>query len=184
MTHPREQQWSVWMAAALDGDEVAYRHFLEAIAPHLRMLARRRMAAYGAGNQDHEDVVQEALLAIHLKRGTWDPRRPIGPWLSVILRNKIIDALRRRGHRVTVPIDDVIEVIADEQPGTPTDGQDISRMMENLKPVQQDIVRSISLEGSSVRDTAVRLSMTENAVRVSLHRALRSLAAIYRGGTR
>ncbi|NDW05553.1 sigma-70 family RNA polymerase sigma factor [Jiella pacifica] len=184
MTHPREQQWSVWMAAALEGDEVAYRLFLEAVTPHLRMLARRRLAAFGSDNQDHEDVVQEALLAIHLKRGTWDPRRQIGPWLSVILRNKIIDALRRRGHRVTVPIDDVVEVLADEQSGTPTDGQDISRMMENLKPVQQDIVRSISLEGFSVRDTAARLSMTENAVRVALHRALRSLAAIYRGGTR
>ncbi|MBB4005618.1 sigma-70 family RNA polymerase sigma factor [Aurantimonas endophytica] len=182
MTHRRETEWSAWMAAALHGDEVAYRRFLEAVTPHLRMLARRRLAAFGVGIHDHEDVVQEALLAIHLKRGTWDVRRPIGPWISVILRNKLIDALRRRGHLVNVPIDDVIDTIADEQSDTSTDLQDIGRMMAHLRPVQRDIVKSVSLDGYSVRDTAMRLSMTENAVRVALHRALRSLAAIYRGG--
>ncbi|WP_343033234.1 sigma-70 family RNA polymerase sigma factor [Aureimonas leprariae] len=127
--------------------------------------------------------MQEALLAIHLKRGTWDVRRPIGPWISVIVRNKLIDALRRRGHQASVPIEDIVDLVADERQSVSTDEQDIGRMMEHLKPVQRDIVRAISLDGSSVRDTAARLSMTEGAVRVALHRALRSLAAIYRGGT-
>nr|WP_102960571.1 sigma-70 family RNA polymerase sigma factor [Mangrovicella endophytica] len=180
---PREQEWSAWMAAALVGDEIAYRRFLEAVTPHLRVIARRRLSAFRLGNQDVEDVVQEALLAIHLKRGTWETHRPIGPWISVIVRNKLIDALRRRGHRVVVPIDDVVDLIADERQDVSTDGQDIERMMDHLKPVQRDIVRAISLDGSSVRDTAARLSMSEGAVRVALHRALRSLAAIYRGGT-
>jgi RNA polymerase sigma factor (sigma-70 family) len=180
---PREREWSIWMAAALDGDEAAYRRFLNAVTPHLRMVVRRRLTAFGLGNQDVEDIVQEALLAIHLKRGTWDVRRPIGPWVSAIVRNKLIDALRRRGHHVNVPIEDVVGLIADERQGVSTDGQDIDRLMDHLKPVQRDIIRAISLDGSSVRDTATQLSMSEGAVRVALHRALRSLAAIYRGGT-
>ena len=171
------------MAAALDGDEAAYRRFLEAVTPHLRMLARRRLSAFGADDQDLEDVVQEALLAIHLKRGTWDPKRPIGPWLSVIARNKLVDALRRRGHRVSIPIEDVVDLVADERQTSPTDERDVGRMLESLKPVQREIVQAISLHGTSVRETAVRLSMTEGAVRVALHRALKSLATIYRGGT-
>jgi RNA polymerase sigma-70 factor (ECF subfamily) len=177
----REEDWSAWMSAALEGDEPAYRRFLEAVTPHLRMLARRRLSAFGSGNQDLEDVVQEALLAIHLKRGTWDPRRPIGPWISVIARNKLVDALRRRGHRVTIPIEDIIDLVPDERQAAPTDEHDVARMLDNLKPVQRDIVQAISLDGTSVRDTAARLSMTEGAVRVALHRALKSLAAIYRG---
>jgi RNA polymerase sigma-70 factor (ECF subfamily) len=177
----REEDWSAWMAAALEGDELAYRRFLEAVTPHLRMLARSRLSAYGAGNQDLEDVVQEALLAIHLKRGTWDPRRPIGPWISVIARNKLVDALRRRGHRVSIPIEDVIDLVPDETQTSPTNEHDVARMLGSLKPVQRDIVQAISLDGTSIRDTAVRLSMTEGAVRVALHRALKSLAAIYRG---
>ena len=39
----------------------------------------------------------------------------------------------------------------------------------------------ISINGSSVRETANRLHMTEGAVRVALHRALKTLAGLYRG---
>jgi hypothetical protein len=44
----------------------------------------------------------------------------------------------------------------------------------------RDIVRSISIDGMSVRETANRLQMTEGAVRVALHRALKALAILYR----
>ncbi|WP_156420724.1 sigma-70 family RNA polymerase sigma factor [Aureimonas sp. AU22] len=178
----REEDWSAWMAAALEGDEPSYRRFLEAVTPHLRMLVRGRLSAFGAGNQDLEDVVQEALLAIHLKRGTWDPQRPIGPWISAIARNKLVDALRRRGHRIHVPIEDVVDLVPDERQTTSMDEHDVDRMLGSLKPVQRDIVQAVSLDGTSVRDTAERLSMTEGAVRVALHRALKSLAMLYRGG--
>ena len=49
-------------------------------------------ALVGAGLPEHEaeDIVQEVLLTIHLKRGTWDQSRPIGPWLAAITRNKLV----------------------------------------------------------------------------------------------
>ncbi len=40
------------------------------------------------------------------------------------------------------------------------------------------IVRQIGLEGASVPETANALAMSEGAVRVALHRALRSLAIL------
>jgi len=49
-----------------------------------------------------------------------------------------------------------------------------------LKPQQREIVRSISLNGSSIRETADRLHITEGAVRVTLHRALKALSVFYR----
>lgn len=178
----REAVWAEWMRAALSGDAAAYRAFLEAVTPFLRGVARKRLGQYGVAAGEVEDVVQEALLAIHLKRGTWDPARSIGPWISVIVRNKLVDALRRRGRRVDVPIEDVIETLeADPQPDG-LQGRDVDRILDHLKPTQRDIVRSISIDGSTVRETAVRLSMTEVAVRVALHRALKSLAALYRSG--
>ena len=185
MKYPaREEQWAKWMQSAVNGDTQAYNSFLTAVTPHLRAMARRRCDQLGAPVGEAEDVVQEVLLAVHLKRGTWDTTRPIGPWLSVIVRNKMIDSLRRRGRRVSVPIEDVIDTLEAEQPSDGFDRLDAEQMLRRLKEPQQDIVRSISLQGTSIRETAERLKMTEGAVRVALHRALKSLAAFYRSETR
>ncbi len=59
--------------------------------------------------------MQEVLLAVHLKRHTYDPAAPFAPWLFAVTRNKVIDALRRRGRRVFVPIEDFAETLPSEQ---------------------------------------------------------------------
>ncbi len=180
----REQQWAEWMRSAMKGDTQAYHRFLCAVTPHLRAMARRRCDQFGAPASEAEDVVQEVLLAVHLKRATWDTDRPIGPWLSAIVRNKLIDSLRRRGRHVNVPIEDVIETLEAEEQGDGLDRMDAANLLQRLKDPQRDIVRSISLEGAGVRETAERLKMSEGSVRVALHRALKSLAAFYRSETR
>ena len=168
------------MRSAIKGDTQAYHRFLSVVTPHLRAMARRRCDQFGAPASEAEDVVQEVLLAVHLKRATWDPARPIGPWLSTIVRNKLIDSLRRRGRHVDVPIDDVMATLeAEEQTGN-LDRLDAEHMLERLRDPQRDIVRSISMEGAGIRETAERLKMSEGAVRVALHRALKTLAALYR----
>jgi RNA polymerase sigma factor (sigma-70 family) len=176
----REQEWAEWLRAAIAGNAAAYRSFLQAVTPFLRALARKRCESFGAPPSEAEDVVQEVLLAIHLKRGTWDPSRPLGPWLSTIVRNKMIDTLRRKGRQVMVPIDDVIETLESENQADDLDHLDIERLLAKLKDPQRDIVQSISVRGTSIRDTASRLNMSEGAVRVALHRALKTLAALYR----
>jgi RNA polymerase sigma-70 factor (ECF subfamily) len=171
------------MRAAIAGDAAAYRRFLVSVTPHLRAMARRRCRTVGVSEGDVEDIVQEVLLAIHLKRGTWDPSRPLGPWIAAIVRNKLIDALRRRGRHVTVPIDDVIDTLgADDHTDGASSGE-IDGLLAQLKAQQREIVKSISINGKSVRETADRLRMTEGAVRVALHRAIKTLAALYRSKT-
>ncbi|MDB5548259.1 MAG: sigma-70 region 2 [Tardiphaga sp.] len=176
----REQQWAAWLLAGIAGDAESYRRFLNDVTPYLRRVAVRRCATLGAPRSDAEDIVQDVLLAIHLKRGTWDPARPIGPWLAAIVRNKVIDTFRRRGRRVNVPIDDVIETLATPVAEPEPDVKLLGQLLARLKDHQRAIVTSISLDGASVRQTAERLQMTEGAVRVALHRALKSLAALYR----
>jgi RNA polymerase sigma-70 factor (ECF subfamily) len=56
---------------------------------------------------------------------------------------------------------------------------DVEQILARLKDPQRTIVQSISIEGSSVRETAERLKMTEVAVRVALHRALKALSELY-----
>jgi RNA polymerase sigma factor (sigma-70 family) len=177
----REEDWATWMRAAMGGNTGAYRQFLMSVTLHLRAVTCSRCRSLGAPEGEAEDVVQEVLLAIHLKRGTWDQSRPIGPWIGAITRNKLIDVLRRRGHRITVPIEDVIDTLPVDDQTPELSAHDIDALLGKLKAQQRDIVQSISLNGNSIRETARRLQMTEGAVRVALHRALRSLAALYRG---
>jgi RNA polymerase sigma-70 factor, ECF subfamily len=101
----KEEQWSSLMRMALAGDQLAYQRLLLAVAPHIRGVARRCLPQ--AGSADVEDIVQETLLAVHLKRTTWDPSLPFLPWLNAVARHKAIDAIRRKGGRIEVEIDDV-----------------------------------------------------------------------------
>ncbi len=60
------------MRAGNAGDADSYRRLLLQLAPVLRAAARRGLARAGMADTDAEDVVQETLLAIHLKRQSWD----------------------------------------------------------------------------------------------------------------
>jgi RNA polymerase sigma factor (sigma-70 family) len=183
-TSSQENDWAAWMRAAMAGDGGAYRQFLVSVTPHVRAVARSRCRSLGAPESEVEDIVQEVLLTLHLKRGTWDRSRPIGPWVAAITRNRLIDILRRRGRHVTVPIEDFVDSLSAEGPTPALSTRDTDSLLGRLKPQQREIVQSISLNGSSIRETADRLHITEGAVRVTLHRALKALAVFYRSSVR
>lgn len=169
------------MLAAQAGDASAYRQVLADLAPFIRTMAQAALRRTGHGLTEAEDIVQEVLLAIHLKRGNWDQSQPFAPWVSGIARFKIIDALRRRGRRAESDIDDFIEVL----PATATDpdaGSDLERLLGQIGERPAHIVRAIALDAHSANDVAVSLGMSEGAVRVALHRALKQLAALARRG--
>jgi RNA polymerase sigma-70 factor (ECF subfamily) len=178
----REEEWAALMRAAIAGDAAAYRRLLDQLSYSLRAATRRGFAQFGAAMNDVEDVVQETLLAIHLKRHTWDASQPLGPWVRAIARHKLIDALRRRGRRIEIPIEAVIDFLPAEEARSDLDLQDAQRLIGELNGRQQTIVRSISVEGKSIRDVAANLGMNEGAVRVALHRGLKALAAMHRRG--
>ena len=183
-TSSQENDWAVWMRAALTGDAGAYRQFLVSVAPHVRAVARSRCRKLGAPESEAEDVVQEVLLTIHLRRGTWDQSRPIGPWVAAITQNKLIDLLRRRGQRISVPIEEVMDSLQAEDRTPELSAHEIDTLLGHLKVQQREIVKSISLNGNSIRETATRLQMTEGAIRVALHRALKTLGTLYRSSVR
>lgn len=121
--------------------------------------------------------MQEIILAIHLKRHTWDPGRPVLPWIMAIARNKSIDALRRRGRQGEVNLDDFGDVLESEANEDVTSRGDLETILGTLPQRQRMIVEAIALQGKSARDVAEANGMTEVAVRVMLHRTLKSLSA-------
>lgn len=182
----REPEWAELMRAANRGDAEAYRRVLEGLAPVVRGLAGRSLARYGLSAGEAEDIVQETLLAVHLKRQTWDEDRPLLPWVRAIAENKVIDNLRRRGGRTHIPLDVLCDLGEEPAAGDPAAALtlDAERMMAHLKGRPRDIVVAISIQGASAREVAGRFGMTEGAVRVALHRALKSLAAAFRDDSR
>ena len=163
------------LRAANRGDGRAYAGFLRAVTPIVRGVARAR--ASGLGEDTIEDVVQETLLALHRKRHTWREDMAVRPWLYAIVRYKVVDALRARGRRVSLPIEDFADVLPADAVPDPLERRDTERALDRLDARAARIVRSIGLEGRSVADTALALGMTNGAVRVALHRALKRLAA-------
>ena len=169
------------MRAGNAGDADSYRRLLLQLTPMLRAGARRGLASAGMADTDAEDVMQETLLAIHLKRQSWDEDAPFGPWLRAIARHKMIDTLRRRGRRIDLPLDDFSEVLAGAKSEPSMLIADVDRHLECLPAGQRSVVRAIAVDGASIDETATRLSMTNGAVRVALHRGLAALAAKFNG---
>lgn len=167
------------MRKAIAGDEAAYKRLLSDLAVALRASVRRGFSGIAARPSEVEDVVQESLLAIHLKRHTWDQSKPIGPWIMAITRNKIIDDLRRKGRRTEVPIDTMLEILEDEGHEDAIHAHDVERVLSGLNGRNREIVQAISIDGHSAQDVAQKLGMTEVAVRVALHRSLKALVATY-----
>ena len=153
--------WSEMMRASIAGDEGVYRRLLEDIGRSVRTMARSAFARARVGDADIEDAVQETLLAIHLKRHTWDPEQPLAPWVYAIARHKVVDALRRRGRRRVEPLENFEEFLAAPEAEDPHALSDARKLLETLAPRQRDIVTSISLDGQSIAATAKRgLCMT------------------------
>ena len=173
----QESHWALLLAAANQGDSEAYRRLLLQLAPVLRAFARKNLARAGLADMDAEDVVQETLLAIHLKKQSWDETAPASPWIWAIARYKLIDVLRRRGRRVHLPVDEFSGVLAtaDDEPDGLIAG--LKRHLETLSPGQRRVLQAIAIDGESIGEAAGRLSMTPGAVRVALHRGLKALAA-------
>jgi len=174
----QEAQWSLWMAAAQQGDAESYETLLTALLPVLRAYAGRRIA----NQESAEDLVQTVLLSIHRARHTYRPERPFGPWFWAIARNALIDAQparTAREHR-EVQLPDSHETLQKAHSASDADDagvqrRDLERALGQLPDRQEEAVRMIHLEGLSVKEAAQRAGTTAGALKVRAHRGYRAL---------
>jgi RNA polymerase sigma-70 factor (ECF subfamily) len=98
------------------------------------------------------------------------------PWLYAIARYKVVDAFRRRGNRIHLPIEDFAETLESAMTEEPMVAHDSETLLAQLDPRSAGIVRAISLEGETAGIVGKRLGISEGAVRVALHRAMKRMA--------
>jgi len=171
-----EERLSRLFAQALAGDAAAYRLFLEDLGAHLRGFLRRRLERLP---DDIEDLVQETLLAVHIQRHTYDAGQPLTAWVHAIARYKLVDLLRRRA-ALEQPLDDEREWLAAPEAEAAGTKRDLAALLARLPDRQRLPIVHMKLEGLSVTETARRTGMSESAVKVSVHRGLKALAALIR----
>ena len=91
-----------------------------------------------------------------------------------------MDALRRRKVR-NVPFDDIADWFAADDPMPDFVVADVVRMADRLPSGQRAVVLATVVDGCSSPEVARRLTMSEGAVRVALHRAVARLAELFDG---
>ncbi|HAH65214.1 MAG TPA: RNA polymerase subunit sigma [Rhizobiales bacterium] len=165
------------MLAGLDGDAAAYRTLLDQVSRYLRGYYRTKLARMGRGATEAEDLMQEVLIAIHTRRHTYDPDRPFTPWLYAIARYKLIDHLRlTKGSLTDLPLDDAGEVAAQDDHVSVESGHDLQKLLSRLPVKMRCAIQYVKIDGLSVAEAARRCGMSESAVKVNVHRGLRTLA--------
>jgi RNA polymerase sigma-70 factor (ECF subfamily) len=178
-THPIEEQLRTLLLAGLDGDAVAYRQFLDELSKRLRAFLRKRLYHL---QDDIEDIVQEALLAVHNGRHTYRPDQPLTSWVHAIARYKLMDFLRARSRHEALndPLDDYLEIFAatDNEPADAR--RDIEKLLMLLPDRQRLPILHVKLHGLSVEETSKLLGMTESAVKIGVHRGLKALSGKFR----
>lgn len=165
----------LWQRAQ-QGDDAAYREALGWMARRLRAYLRRRLADRP---EDVEDLLQETLLALHLQRGTHDPKRPVSHWMHAIARYKLIDHWRRHGRRDAPleSVEDFEDFAAEDAPQeTAMARRDLQRLLAQLPAAQRRAIALTKLEGLSVAQAAQETGASESAIKVQVHRGLKRLA--------
>jgi len=179
-------QWRDLMRASQDGDRAAYDRLLREVAPFIRALALRR----NRNAQWAEDAVQEVLLTLHRVRHTYDPARPFEPWLATIAERRCVD-LHRRKSRVEVnetSNDSAYESFADPAANkamevyAQTDG--LAEVIATLPPQQREAIELLKLKELSLAQASRATGRSEGALKVNVHRAIKSLRARLTGDRR
>ena len=164
------------LVRGLAGDKAAYHAFLKDLSAHLRAFLRKRLSSLP---DDVEDLVQEALLAVHNQRHTYDVDQPLTAWVQAIAKYKLVDLLRRRANRDlrNEPFDDDLELFAASDADAADARRDLAKLLQLLPDRQRLPIVHMKLEGLSVIETARVTGMSESAVKVGVHRGLKALAA-------
>lgn len=164
-----EKRWARLMASAQAGSEQDYRQLLSEISEAVGRYLRARLGGYDF----IEDCVQEVLISVHQARHTYDNRRAFRPWLFAIVRHKAIDAMRRGKGRARE------QLAGEDFPESSVAGPDSEvvsgQLLMGLPDGLQQALVLTKIQGMTSSEAARKLSISESALKVRVHRAMGKL---------
>ena len=119
-------------------------------------------------------------MTLHRIRHTYEPGRPVRPWLAAIVTRRAIDIGRRRDRidsRETHD-PDTYETFADPETKQFERGQDaerVAQMMTALPPKQREALELMKLKEMSLVEASAHSGQSVASLKVNVHRALQRL---------
>jgi RNA polymerase sigma-70 factor (ECF subfamily) len=175
----------------LAGDERAFRQFFD---ENFRRLYRFALARMSHDEDATREIVQAALSKALNKAHTYRGESALFTWLCMICRNEIVDWMRRnaryREHIVLTEDYPEIQAAVDsfhapeaDGPGNRHQKYEASRLiqvaLDKLPPRYGDALEWKYIEGYSVKEIAVKMELSPEAVQSLLARARRAFQEIY-----
>ena len=173
------------MGRAQEGDQAAYTALLRDCLPLIRRMARQN----GIRPDQVDDVVQDALMTIHRARHTFDPSRPFTPWLRAIVQRRGVDVVRRAGRQGARELHAPLAYDAHPDPAAGADqhvadkgrADRLVAAVALLPPGQREAMEHLGLRERTLAETSALTGRSTGALKVNLHRALKSLRTIMGG---
>jgi len=134
----------------------------------LRMLSRRDAA---------EDLAQDVFLQLYRKLGDIESMEHLGFWLRRVASNLAIDWLRRLPYTSTQPLDDDLQVPAQETAHDPLMDRELARLLRELSPPARAVMLLRYQEDRDLADIGAMLDMPVNTVKSHIKRSLTALHA-------
>jgi RNA polymerase sigma-70 factor, ECF subfamily len=157
------------MQRAQAGDREAFHALFRDIGPLITNFLRRRLA----DKTEIEDICQETLIAVYKSRHTFQPQRPLEPWLFAIVRKVTAEHLRHdRRLGFQIPMDELPEIGVES---SSSQDLELREALQRLSPAQVEALALTKLQGLSVEEAARRAGTSVGSMKVRVHRAYASL---------
>jgi RNA polymerase sigma-70 factor, ECF subfamily len=162
----------VLMARYQAGDFVAARALINRISPALH----RFLNAQCASVADADDLLQEVWLRIHRVRQTYQPGKPLLPWIYAIARRVRIDHYRK-SLRSTMREQrwDELSATATDSLTQPQPADTLDELLAPLSESQREVLEMLKVAGMSLEEVARATSSSVGSVKQKVHRAYRKL---------
>ncbi|MFJ6847596.1 RNA polymerase sigma factor [Micrococcus luteus] len=148
----------------------------EAYERHGRLVFSLCLAALRS-REDAEDAAQQVFTRAWRSRGTYDPARPLGGWLTGITRRVIADMFTGRAREARKMEAEVVHLprAEDAVSDAVVAAVVVHDALALLGPPQDEVLRLAFLEDLAHQQIAERLDMPLGTVRSHIHRGLAAL---------
>ena len=128
-----------------------------------------------------EDMTQQVFLKVlhSISSFRW-AGKPFSAWLFRIAHNQVVDHLRRKTRRTTVPIEEAPPIIdpgrnPEEALEIKMDMEQVSRAARELTGAQREVISLRFAGGMSIAEVAKAMGRTEGAIKALQHSAIMAL---------